>query len=176
MQNPPESTNSGRKMNWTKWSAISEITSSIAILVTLVYLAIQVQQATVAVNAEARATQWQLQTAMLDHLIENPSIQLMWTQSEALTDEQKVVLGNFLFEFFGQREFMYLQHRSGVIDEATMETIMSDVVQILVYPRIKHWWDLTSDFYFDGDFVRLVNARASNEALKAYEPWMPRWN
>ncbi|MEJ2089323.1 MAG: hypothetical protein P8Y69_12805 [Gammaproteobacteria bacterium] len=56
-------------MNWTKWSAISEIVSSVAILVTLVYLAIQVQQATVAVNAEARTTQWQFQMGMLDHLI-----------------------------------------------------------------------------------------------------------
>jgi hypothetical protein len=163
-------------MNWTKWSTISEIVSSVAILVTLVYLAIQVQQATVAVNAEARTTQWQFQMGMLDHLIENPAIQTMWTQRDALTDEQKVVLGNWLFEFFGQREFLYLQHRSGVIDDATLETMISDVVQILIYPRIHQWWDLTSEFYFDRGFVELVNGQANEEALRNFEPWMPKWN
>ena len=162
-------------MNWTKWSAISEIVSSLAILVTLVYLAVQVQQATVAVNAEARATQWQFQMGMLDHVIRNPAIQIMWTQPEALTNEQKVVLGNWLFEFFGQREYLYLQHQSGVVDEATLETMMSDVVQILVHPRIHQWWNLTSEFYFDPGFVQIVNQRASGEALREFEPWMPKW-
>ena len=35
------------KVDWTKWSAVAEIVSSVAILMTLVHLAIQTQQVTV---------------------------------------------------------------------------------------------------------------------------------
>ena len=41
-------------MNWTKASAMAEILSSIAILVTLIYLAIEIQQNTDATQAEIR--------------------------------------------------------------------------------------------------------------------------
>ncbi len=41
-------------MNWTKLSAISEILSSVAILVTLIYLAIQTQQNADATQADTR--------------------------------------------------------------------------------------------------------------------------
>ena len=162
-------------MNWTKWSAISEITSSLAILVTLVYLTVQVQQNTVAMNADTRTTLWELHTGVLDHVIEQPSIVIMYTKQESLTEEEKIVLGNWLFEFFGQREFMWLQSQSQVLDQATMETMISDITQLLVYPRILQWWELTREFYFDPGFVELVSATATNEAIDSYKPWMPEW-
>ena len=162
-------------MNWTKWSAISEIGSSIAILVTLGYLAVQTQQSTIAINAESRTALWELQIGALDHLIQNPSIVTSWDQPESLTDEQKVVLSNWLFEFVGQREFMWLQYQSSIVDEQTMKTMISDVDQLLVRPRLRAWWNLTSDFYFDPGFVQLVNARANDGSLDAVTDWMSQW-
>ena len=162
-------------MNWTKISAISEIVSSLAILATLIYLSVQVQQNTVALNAETRYSLYELQIGLLDHLVEKPQIQTLWTKEAPLTDEEKVVLGNWLFEFFGQREFMWLQSQDQNLDEATIETMITDVTQLLFYPRISQWWDLTSEFYFDPGFVELVSATASKEAIDSFEPWMPKW-
>ncbi len=162
-------------MNWTKWSAISEIGSSIAILVTLGYLVVQTQQSTIAINAATRTTLWELQMGTLDHIIQNPSIGTGWDQPEPFTDEQKVVLGHWLFEFVGQREFMWLQYQSGVVDEQTMETLISDIDQLLVHRRILDWWNLTSDFYFDPGFVQLVDARMSDLSFDAVPDWLNEW-
>lgn len=162
-------------MNWNKWAAISEIFSSIAILVTLGYLAIQIQQNTVTLNAESRTTLWELHKGVLDHVIQNPSIVTSWDQPEPLTDAQKVMLGNWLFEFVGQREFMWLQYQSGIVDEQTMETMISDIDQLLVHRRLLDWWNLTSDFYFDPGFVQLVNARASDGFFDAVPDWLDEW-
>lgn len=41
-------------LNWSKWASIAEILSSIVILVTLFYLAIQTQQNTNAINSQSR--------------------------------------------------------------------------------------------------------------------------
>ena len=40
-------------MNWTKWSSIAEIVSSIAILMTLIYLTLEIRQNTDAIQADA---------------------------------------------------------------------------------------------------------------------------
>ena len=162
-------------MKWNKWAAISEILSSIAIFITLGYLAVQTQQNTVAVNAQSRSTLWDFQMRLLDHVIEKPEIVASWYQSEPLTLEQKVVLGNWLFEFVGQREFMWLQYRDGIVDAETMETMISDIDQLLVHERLLHWWNLTSEFYFDPAFVEFVNARLSSEYLDAVPDWMSQW-
>jgi len=162
-------------MNWSKWAAISEILSSIAIFVTLGYLAVQTQQNTVALNAQSRTTLWDLHTGILDHVIEKPEIIASWDQSEPLTLEQKIVLGNWLFEFVGQREFMWLQYRDGIVDAETMETMISDIDQLLAHERLLNWWNLTSDFYFDSAFVELVNARVSSGYSDAVPDWLNQW-
>lgn len=162
-------------MNWSKWASIAEILSSIAIFVTLGYLAIQTQQNTVALNADSRTTLWELHLGILDHLIQDPDIMGSWNQPEPLTPEQKVTLGNWLFEFVGQREFMWLQFRDGIVDELTMRTMISDIDQLLVHPRLLDWWNLTADFYFDPGFVQLVNTRIGGGALDAVPDWMEAW-
>jgi len=42
-----------KETNWTKWSSIAEIISSVAILITLIYLAIQTQQNTATLKSIA---------------------------------------------------------------------------------------------------------------------------
>ena len=162
-------------MNWNKWTAISEIASSIAILVTLGYLAVQTQQNTVALNAQSRTSLFELHKGVMDHLIQNPAIVTSWDQPQPLTDAQKVTLGMWLFEFVGQREYMWLQYQSGIVDEQTMETMISDIDQLLVHRRLLDWWNLTSGFYFDPGFVQLVNARANGEYFDAVPDWLNEW-
>jgi len=163
------------RMNWNRWAAIAEILSSIAILVTLAYLAIQTQQNNVALNAESRATLFDYQASLLDLAIEDPDLILSWDQQEPLTPEQKVKLGNWLFRFLGLREYMWLQSRDGTVDDQTMETLISDIDQLLVHPRLLNWWNLTSDFYFDPGFVQVVNSRLTEEYAARVPDWMNQW-
>ena len=112
---------------------------------------------------------------LLDTVIENPDIVASWNQQEPLTLEQKVKLGNWLFKFLGQREFMWLQFRDGIVDEQTMETMISDIDQLMVNPRLLNWWNLTSDFYFDPGFVRLVNSRLDDDFAETVPDWLNLW-
>jgi hypothetical protein len=70
---------------------------------------------------------------------------------------------------------MWLQYQSGIVDEQTMKTLISDVDQLLVRPRLRAWWNLTSDFYFDPGFVQLVNARVNDGSLDAVSDWRSQW-
>ena len=59
-------------MNITKVAAWSEIVSSVAVLATLVYLAVQVQQNTTALRAQTHQAMFDGDRDMLTTLVNNP--------------------------------------------------------------------------------------------------------
>jgi hypothetical protein len=102
-------------MKLEKLAAISEIVSSIAIVVTLIYLAIQTQQNTAAIQGTVRQSMLSEDREALYELIEHPSLELRCN----LTSEQDTQLRAYMIAFLRMRESHWLQFRSGVVDEAT---------------------------------------------------------
>ncbi len=145
-------------MNWTKLSAMAEILSSIAILVTLVYLAIQTQQSADAIQANTRQAILDADQQFLIKVMENPGIYTSQFKP-ALTDEEKVRLGAYLILFVRMRENNWLQYRNGVLDEVTWDSYRSSIVQVLSDSTSRGWWQnyAVARRAFDSEFVSLVN-------------------
>jgi len=59
-------------MNWSKASAAAEILSSVAILATLVYLAIEIQQSAEATQANTRQAMLASDQQFLELLVDSP--------------------------------------------------------------------------------------------------------
>lgn len=153
------------KIDWTKWSAIAEIFSSLAILITLIFLAVQTNQNTNAIDAQltanraqARASIWEFIYRSIDASTANPRISLSLQAEEPLTPEAEAQLGNWLLGFWGAREFVWLQYQDGVVDEATCETVMYEPI-MFEYANAKQWWDRFAGSVFDPEFVQEVERR-----------------
>jgi len=145
-------------MNWTKLSAMAEILSSVAILVTLVYLAIQTQQSADSIQANTRQAILDADQQFLIKVMDNPEIYTS-QYKPALTDDEKVRLGAYLILFVRMRENNWLQYRNGVLDEVTWDTYRSSIVQVLSGSTSRGWWQnyAVSRRAFDSEFVSLVN-------------------
>ena len=78
-------------MDWTKASAISEILASIAILVTLLYLAVEINQNAEATQAEVRQAMLASDMQLLEMLVDDPQLHLIWYKEE-LDDQEKARL------------------------------------------------------------------------------------
>ena len=145
-------------MNWTKLSAMAEILSSVAILVTLVYLAIQTQQSADAIQANTRQAILDADQQFLIKVMEYPEIYTSQFKP-ALTDEEKVRLGAYLILFVRMRENNWLQYRNGVLDEVTWDSYRSSIVQVLSDSTSRGWWQnyAIGRRAFDSEFVSLVN-------------------
>ncbi len=65
-------------MNWTKASAVAEILSSVAILITLVYLVVEIQQNAEATQADTRQAVLASDQQFLELLIDSPELNLIW--------------------------------------------------------------------------------------------------
>jgi uncharacterized protein YbaA (DUF1428 family) len=153
---------------WTKYSAIAEILSSIAILVTLIFLAYQTKQNTDALNAQlgsnrvvARAAIFELGIKPVEFRMNSPRIYANLRSSESLSIEEEGELDGYIQTIWVAREFVWLQYKDGSLDEATFETMMDDV-RLLSIPRMREWWDDNSNAIFEPDFVEYMNTRFQN--------------
>ncbi|MGK0259952.1 MAG: hypothetical protein ACI96M_003396 [Candidatus Azotimanducaceae bacterium] len=147
----------GKIMNWTKASAMAEILSSVAILVTLVYLAIEIQQNTAATQAEVRQSMLEVDQQHLQLFIDDPSLNLLWYKPE-LTDEERVRLSYFIITHLRMRESNWLQYEAGVLDRVTWESYKGSLIAIFASPQTRTWWkNFGVQRLFDTRFIAEVD-------------------
>jgi hypothetical protein len=145
-------------MNWDKTSAISEILASIAILVTLVYLAVEINQNAEATRAEVRQAMLASDQQLLEQLMDDPQLSLSWYKEE-LDDEERVRLGYFLVTHLRMRENNWLQYKNGILDEETWRSFRLSLGVIFSARQPRRWWlNRGVEQLFNSEFVADVNA------------------
>jgi hypothetical protein len=143
-------------MSIQDWATIGEILSSIAILITLVYLAIQTRQNTEAVRASTRQAIVAGDLELVSLGVAYPSIdQSMY--KPVLTDDEKTRLEWWLIGLCRSREYQWFQFRAGQLDRQAWESNLSALGRNLTFARTNAWWKSVSDTFFDRGFVREVN-------------------
>jgi hypothetical protein len=152
-------------MNWTKASAAAEILSSIAILVTLVYLAIEIQQSAEATQANTRQAILASDQQFLELLIESPDLNLLWYKTE-LSDEERIRLSYFLVTTVRMRESNWFQYQNGILDDATWLAYRGSLIVMLSAPQTRVWWqNFGLERIFDPEFISLVNELLANQPV-----------
>jgi hypothetical protein len=161
---------------WSKLSSISEIVSSIAIVITLVYLTIQVQQNTEAINSSSRQVVLTSAQAELFMRVENPGIDLALAKEGPLTKEEQILVNGWLQGVLRARHFSWLQYRSGSIDETQWATEENIISIVLNSPNARKWWINSGQTAFSGEFSDFVNELikdqpATNEIWSTTYTW-----
>lgn len=144
-------------MDRSKLADLSEILSSIAIVVTLVYLAIEIRQNTNALYAQSRQSVLSAAQAELFVTVEHPELLLDVVQEEPLTPAAQIRIGAWLAAAMRAREFSWLQYRDGTIDEVQWQTEVLIIRWLLGTPRTRDWWQNTGRFNTNPDFVEFVD-------------------
>lgn len=141
-------------MNWTKLSAVAELLSSVAIVVTLVYLAVQTRQNTEAIQANGRQTTASLEMELLLNQADHPEI---WARQhlENLSDVELTHMNSWMVAFFRMRELDWFNYRNGVIGEDEWTSYRQSIHSVLSTDRARVWWSNMSRNYSPG-FAALV--------------------
>ena len=143
-------------MNTSKLADVSEIVSSIAVVITLVFLTLQMQQNTQAIQASTRQAALEADTNVLIELMNHPAIALNRSKPE-LTDEEIEQLITHLVIVFRLRENDFAQFQNGVMDKVTWERYLSSISSFLRYERVRNWWQNIGTVGYSPDFVKLIN-------------------
>ena len=145
-------------MKLGKLSAIAELVSSIAIVATLAYLAIQTQQTNSALTANSRASTLSADIAFLTASFGGADINAtLFKSPEDLTDADWNRLIQWLAAMARIREFAWFQYQNGVIDEATLRSYIVVLVDTIQWPSMIDIWPEVST-NMDPDFVAYVQA------------------
>jgi len=147
-----------KAIEWTKWSALAEIISSVAILITLLYLAIQTRQNTDAIQASVRQAILSEDRESLYKVIEYPFL----NNRTGLTEEQEVQLTAYIIIFIRMRENHWLQYQSGVLEEATWLSYRAPLLNVVFRSEFgREVWRIQAESILDPSFVEAINSWTS---------------
>ena len=157
-------------INWSKWSAIAEIISSIAILVTLIFLVVEtsqnsdlLEQNTTAILSNGRQNTLQSELDWLNKVHEYPEIYNGDPPefNDGLNRETRIRRLVQASTLIRMRENSWMQYQLGAIDRAAWEAYMSSFKYIFESnPYLRWQWEFTVD-HLDLGFVKYVNETIS---------------
>lgn len=141
----------------------SQLISSIAVLGTLFYLAIEIKQNTA---AERAATRLGIQSAAMTELniaCDYPDIYLSVGKRESLTPVEAVRLNVWLAAVLRHMEYTWLQHRENVVEDDQWDTERAVLRIVLNTERGRTWWQSIGRYSFGASFGKEVEAQLKDQ-------------
>ena len=147
--------------------ALGELVAAVVMVITLAYLTVQVRQGNAIARAQTRQSMMEEVREDLHKVIDEPSIFHCFTKAGTLTPDEKVRFVSWLAAAMRQREYEWLQYRSGVIDRATWKTYQRLIPEHLGTQRAQKWWQISTHF-FEPSFVESVNESLASPVPGSY--------
>ena len=138
-------------MNWEAISAISQMIGSIAVVFSVLYLAMQVHRST---RVAKLAAQDSAATALRDvtkPFAENAELARIWRLGlenlQALSAEDQARFFHSTYQFLKAYETIHFHHVYGLMDEQIWRGWSSLLQHYIASPGIEHYWRLRHDLF-----------------------------
>jgi len=148
-------------MNWDAVAAIAQLVSSVAVVLSVLYLGIQVHRST---RVAMLATQDAAATAMRDvtkPFMENAELERIWRVGledlSALSVEDRARFFHATYQFLKAFETIHFHYVYGLMDRQLWEGWHGLLRHYVAAPGIAHYWKLRPEV-FSERFRKFVNA------------------
>src|SRR6202051_4954106 len=148
-------------MNWDAISAISQLVGSIAVVLSVLYLAVQVHRST---RVAKLATQHAAAAALRDvtkPFMENAELERIWRVGledlSALSTEDRARFFHAAYQFLKAFETIHFHYVYGLMDRQLWEGWLGLLQHYVAAPGIAHYWNLRPEV-FSERFRKFVNA------------------
>ncbi len=144
-------------MTLEQYAYLAEIIGVVMIIITLIYLSLQVRQGAELLRSESRQAQVTNDLSGVYKFIEHPELGRLFSQEETPSFADKTRLQFWIVGQMRAREHEWLQYQSGALDEETWLSYRGVIYFLLGTKRARDLWELCSPF-FNADFVEMVTA------------------
>jgi hypothetical protein len=148
-------------MNWEAVNAISQLVSSVAVVLSVLYLGIQVHRST---RVAKLATQDAAATALRDvtkPFMENAELERIWRVGledlNALSSEDRARFFHAIYQFLKAFETIHFHYVYGLMDRQLWEGWRGLLQHYVAAPGVAHYWNLRPEV-FSERFRKFVNA------------------
>lgn len=159
---------------------LGEIIGGFAVVVSLIYLAMQVRQNTQAQQTENFSRALERQAAMQGVLGQDQETTRIFSQgledSTALTAGERVRFTWLMYELFGAFEFMFLSSRADSIPDEIWRRWCTALAWYLTFPGAQNWWRLKPTPFTDSFTAYVESVRENNptdpETLQRFQQFV----
>ena len=145
-------------MNWEAISAIGTVVGAIGVIITLVYVSVQIRQNTRAIRgATLNAITQQRQYENRWSAEIGPSFRKALHNPEDMTEEDAWQMGEWLTAAFIARENEYSKYRQNLLSERDWHSSEKIVRIILGMEWTRRWWATYGREPFSDEFVAVVD-------------------
>jgi hypothetical protein len=132
-------------MNWDAIGAIGEIIGAVAVIVSIIYLAMQVRQNLNLVRGSGYQAAAQTANHILGGWSSNPdSLRVFITAQESypeLNREEMALAHTHFLQIINMYESLYYQYQAGVLDSNIWEGRQLMLSNFLAMPGFAAWWE-----------------------------------
>jgi hypothetical protein len=144
-------TQTGTVMDLEDFARIAEIISSVAVVVSLIYVSLQVRQNTRALRATTYNSVTSNSVAILAPMFDHPEFTefLMRAQSDpdAATPAEKLRFHILLLAAFRHWDNLYYQFRNGTLEREMWESYDCTLTNWLANPAWREWFKRNASFF-----------------------------
>lgn len=134
---------------------LAQIIATFVIVVTLIYMSIQVRQGTEMLRSESRQAIAATDQNKIYKFVDYPELGRLFCQIEEPDLDEKTRLLFWIIGAMRNREHAWLQYRAGASDEETWTSYRGVIYFLLGTDRALALWKLCSP-YFNSDYVKMV--------------------
>ncbi len=147
--------------NWEAIGAIAELLGALGVVVTLIYLAIQIRQNTISTRtssyqaAVAAGTEWSRGVGLdadASRIISSGSIDLL-----SLPAEEQARFGMLMSSLFRNFENIFYQHKQGALDDVVWSGWSWRMRSTFAVPGVRVWWQDNRSGYAE-DFATYLES------------------
>lgn len=135
---------------------VAEIVGNLVVVVTLIYVAVQVRQGSDTLRSDSRQSQVNTDQNGVYLFVQYPELANFFSQAEPPSFEQKTKLVFWIVAQMRAREHEWLQYKSGALDEETWMSYRNVIYFLLGTERSRALRSICSQ-YFNPDFVAMVD-------------------
>ena len=162
-------------MNWEMISAIGQMLGAIAVVVSLVYLAIQIRsQKQESRNAVINSLTTQFNDFMRSQ-VESADLCALWLHGLHSFDEldapSKLRFSSHIGRQLRTADSLYLHFLEGTLDPRLWRGFDRTIADIAAYPGFQKWWPSRKDWYSD-EFCALIDDHIKTAKHRLYDDYV----
>jgi len=156
--------------------SIGNLIGAIAVVVSLVYLAIQVRQNTRAVRASTERAVFAQNMDFDRMLVSDPELNRIWTlgrsKPDQLTEEQSRRFRRMMSMYYRHFEDLYFQHQDALVGDRVFDAWRTIGLELSTQPGAILWWNRYSGVLTE-EFRRYVERARAGQTGAASDPAQP---
>jgi len=161
-------------MTLEEFNYIAEIIASLAVIATLLYVALEVRQNTAATQAAGRQASVDTQNDLVSLINSSSNLaDILHRGANGLSnikDGEIIQFGAFLDQAFITFETFYFQWKAGVLDPRLWSIYRHAIADFMVQTGQQQWWE-TKRHWYDQEFQEYVNKVIDTEEAKPMHPF-----